>query len=1009
MTFMKIHPFLKPLFIGIWTISPFLLNANPIKVLPIQSENRIQSLNGDWEFKYVSSQEAGGDSSFYELGFDSSSWSEIKVPSCWEMQGFSTPGYDKKDLADGLGLYRRDFCLPENWLDGDGDRVCIRFEGVAYGFEIWINGVKMGASSASAYNPHTFDITEALNPDPSSDNLLAVKATTRAFGYEFDTNDDWSFSGIFRDVTLFTIPRTHIQDFSTDTKLSSLGEAQLDIHVKVNQPGATINGILLNPSGSEVCKFVMEEQKDAFQHATVIVSKPLLWNAENPDLYRMQLELSHPDNSHQIIERRIGLRELSIRDGILLLNGGPFKLRGVNHHDISPVHGRSVTEAEIREDLELMRKANINHIRTSHYPPHPMLLDLCDELGFYVMNEVPVGRGDEHLQNPEYQNNLLNRAESTVLRDKNHACMIIWGIGNEDPWSELLLKTAHFAHELDPTRPVCFPQTPSTFNETWGNQPDFLEVFSPHYPTNEELIDHANTLDRPTIYSEYVHAWGLGLDKLETQWEVIQATPHLAGAAIWHFHDQGILRCVEEIQEDYNQPAGSVWLDEKHYYDTGKSGGCDGIVYADRTPQTNYYQTRKVYSPIQIEFLKATVNYGTQLVPVVLENRYDFRSLHGVKLIWTLKRNREAIKDGSINLVANPHEVQTLHIPVTIPDKANMEVFALELKCVDETGLQITERSVELKLNNSRRNTWVRELDPQSAAKWYDKESVIQIESDQWTLTLDKTTGNLAIHDSEKHEIVSGLYPHTGRKLNLNDQRAAAGVKRDKPVDFWPVILTRIESPDVQITQLGSSIYLQVSGRYPREDKTEKCLTGGYTAEITSSGTIHVQYHFLPNTKEGVLLEAGMSILVPDSMNEFRWIGKGPYNAYPGKEKLSEFGIFHLNRRDLYFQGNRRSVELAMLTNRTGNGVALSTQSSDVAVERLEDYTLLSHNALLSGLGNKGWLAETTVDLANEPFITGRFSIVPLSPRWPTILTDWFGDADEVTNVFAPYYHSFDQ
>src|SRR6478672_794293 len=194
--------------IALWSVSA---DARPANVLPIRADGFTESLNGDWSFKYIPGKDSGSDSDFSKPEFDASSWKKISVPSNWELKGFAEPKY-ALELEDGLGLYRRTFRVPAGWRDGR--RVCLRFEGVAFGFEAWVNGREIGKSSASAYNPNTFDITDAID----AENTLAVRVATQPPGYEFDVNDDWALSGIYRDVTLFSVPATHFTDLTTRTK-----------------------------------------------------------------------------------------------------------------------------------------------------------------------------------------------------------------------------------------------------------------------------------------------------------------------------------------------------------------------------------------------------------------------------------------------------------------------------------------------------------------------------------------------------------------------------------------------------------------------------------------------------------------------------------------------------------------------------------------------------------------------------------------------------------------------
>lgn len=995
-----------------------------VALYPARTGGFTQSLNGDWSFQYIAGTEAGADADFYKPGFEVSSWKTIRVPGNWELQGFAEPRY-ALELEDGLGLYRRTFRVPEAW--SDDRRVILRFEGVAYGFEAWVNGAKVGVSSASAYNPHAFDITDSLKAD--ADNVLAVRVTTRPRGYEFDVNDDWALSGIFRDVTLFSVPTTHVQDLTTRTRLVEGGAAEFSVSAQLSRTEGELRGKLFAPDGGLVSEFDLPRQGRRAD-AVVRVAKPQLWTAENPALYRLRVSLSAKGQTLHTFEEQIGLREISIVDGVLRLNGRPIKLRGVNHHDIGPETGRAITEQEMRRDLELMKKGNINFVRTSHYPPTPRFIELCDELGLYVMCEVSISsKGREHLDDPAYRENILARVEPTITRDKNRPSVVVWSIGNENPVSDVEMEAGRLAKELDPTRPICLPKIGSYFAENYERIPEHVDIYAPHYPNNARLRDFARKLKRPVILTEYAHALGLGTERLHDQWEILQATPTFAGGSVWMFQDQGILRKAE-TPPDRLAWTDRVWVDEHRYFDTLGNFGADGIVYSDRTPQTDYWEMRKVYSPVQIAESDAPVKPGQQEIALTVENRHDFRALTGMKLAWSLRRNGADVQRGEMPLNAAAREKETVRVAADIPANAAGDVLTLEVCCLDEKGSHVTERSVRLDLPDAKRDAWLRGLAGTDKSKITESDTEVKVEHPRWTLTVSRPSGALTIHDRAGRVLVAGIYPHPGRKHTLTERIAAA-----KSNTWRASTLTEVRGIAIKATQEGPAVHLAVSGTYlrpqpPQENKREKIsdepldkqaagvvqqfaanesFVGGYQAEITPGGAIAISYDYTPTNARGHFTEAGLSVLLSPELTEFRWIGQGPFAGYPGKYRLNEFGIFHLNREDLRFPGNRRETELAVVTTPAGAGVAMVAIAADVSVERAGPGTLLSHNAVLSGLGNKGASPETFVDVGEAPRIKGSFTLVPLSEAWPEPLVRWFGTPAPARDVFQPFYHSYDQ
>jgi beta-galactosidase len=967
------------------------LSAQPQEIYPVRpgGANEAASLDGRWRFKYIAGSALGSDGAFQQPDFADDTWKTIAVPGHWELQGFAEPQYARID--EGTGLYRRTFRVSPQWT---GQRIFLHFDGVLYGFDAWVNGIKVG-SWASAYNPVAFDITDALKPD--GDNLLAVKVSTHSHGFDFDINDCWALSGIYREVTLFAVPAIHFTGFRSSTTLTSDGTAVLHVAVDTNT-ATTGQGTLRTSDGTSVAEFGFSSHTDN----KITVAHPQLWTAETPALYTLELTLA----SGQRISEKIGLREVAIVNGVLQLNGCPIKLHGADHHDIWPVNGRVATEELMRRDLELMRAANINFIRTSHYPPHPRFLELCDEMGFYVMDEVPFGFGDEHLTDPTYQTDLLTRAHATVHRDRNRPCVIVWSVGNENPNTPLTFATGQEVKKLDPSRPICFPQVGSYFAKSYHELPDWVDIYAPHYPTVATVANYSKELTRPIIFTEYAHALGLATDRVEAEWALMQASPRIAGGAVWMFQDQGILRTSAQ-PVDPQAPNISVWPDATHYYDTSGNGGMDGIVYSDRTPQTDYWEVRKVYSPVQIAAREIEIQPGDKTLSLQLENRFDFRSLTGMTLAWTMVRNGNPVSNGTVKLqaTAHAHESVTVPIPRELAETSNYFDW-LEIHVLDEHNTSIQERTIRLRQNPRPSPLRLLEAElPEGTLQVDESTDTVKVTQGKFVLSVSRKNGEARLSDAAGTTLVSGLLPHAGRKFTEAERLRAV-----KSPLWQGQLLHPVEPPHVEVRRESGAVSLIMSGRYARTDAPGQFISGTHTLRMNSNGMVQVDYDFRPDAgSTGHILEAGLAMMTPVDATEFRWLGAGPYAGHPGKEALNEFGIFHLTREDLHFQGNRRDVELAALTLSSGTGVLLISPSpADVAVEWTSDGTVLSHNALLSGLGNKGVAPETNIS-ANSAHITGHFTLLPLSESWPASLLQWLGGPTTTVKAFHPFYHSYDQ
>ena len=965
------------------------------------------SLNGTWKFMYIPSSKLKGDSLFHETTFDDKQWENIKTPGNWELQGFAEPIYHKK-LKEGTGLYRTNFSIPTNW---NGSPIYIAFDGVAFGYTFWVNGQYAGEFS-SAFNRQTFDISSLVTAGKT--HSLAVKVITHPKGWEFDTNDDWSLSGIYRDVTVFSLNPVHIKDVLLQTFLQA-DKANLHIKADVEKTNSAsfsknikLVGQLINAAGKTVNTFTILPDKKASEESTIAFSQvvkinyPALWSAEKPSLYTLRLTLKDESNVLQEYSEHVGIREISWANGVLKLNGSPIKLRGATHHDLSPINGRAITEAEIKHDLKLMREANINFIRTSHYPPNPRLLALCDSLGFYVDDEVPYGFGDEHLKDSTYLPNLLQRAKSTIWRDKNHPSIIFWSVGNENPVTKIGLKTGEYVKSLDPTRPYCFPQGPTDFREMLVKHPMVSDILAPHYLVAAELRELAKTIKQPLVMTEYAHALGLDFNSADEIYDVMYTNPTLAGGAVWEFVDQGILRKSPK-KPNKDEKTTFVWPTENTFYDTADNQGTDGIVYSDRTPQVDYFQLRKVYAPVRALDTDLTFKSGKQTFQIKVVNRYDFTNLSAVKCKWQVWGDNSLLSSGTIPMNCLPHDTLVLNIVTSLPEKPTTTIHYLKLMFEDNAHYQFYEKSYTI--HAKELNERLTNISTPKASK--PIKSGESITSENYRFDFVKETGGIQLKNSQGEIIISeGLFARVGRKPSMA-QNATIPSKRSKlKHTLWAEHL--LSKPTTQVKTFDAKQLIINDTFFPDSSK-ERSISGDIAYTFAENGQINIDYNFVPIGKEEAV-ETGVSMLIPATFTEFRWVGKGPYAAYPGKEKLSDYGIYHLNSNDLYFAGNRQHVDCAVFTDLKGNGFAILADKANIAVERTEKGIVVSHNAHVSSTFNKYEWPDNLYSFKNAKGFSGNFKILPFTAEtWPTILKNLFGESKKTVKPFQPFYHSYDQ
>lgn len=971
----------------------------------LKDKAHLQSLNGTWKFKYFPSEEMGSDSLFYQPPFDVKNWDAIKVPGNWELQGFAEPKYGK-ELAEGIGLYRTKFNVKKAWRNKP---VYLAFDGVLYGYKVWVNGHYVGRYS-SGYNRHIFDISSYIQTGKT--NVLAVKVVTHPKGWDFDTNDAWSLSGIFRDVTLFSLPEVHLKDLTIQTPVHSNSASvrvEGSIETISNQPlseDLKIMGELSAPDGKSVRTFTIQpslEGSEPIAHFSTLVSvpNPKLWTAETPFLYHLHLSLYRNGTEIQEYTRTVGLREVTWNNGILKLNGKPITLKGVNHHDLSPLHGRAITEKEMKEDIELMQKANVNFIRTSHYPPNPRFLELCDSMGMYVMDEVPFGFGDKHLYDTTYLPLLFQRAKATIHRDKNHPGVIVWSVGNENPVTDMVRKVGNYVRSLDTTRPYCYPLVGSYFRKIINSgKLDEEEVLAAHYPSVSDVRRYSDKFHRPLIFSEFAHSMGTGFGRMQDIFQIIYASPKLAGGAVWAFFDQGILRKADHPISK-NESTRYAWPSPNSYYDTHDFDGMDGIVYANRKPQVDFWQVRKVYAPVVAMDDSLQYKQGTNNFKIKVINRYDFTNLSQIKCNWQLYGDKEKLHSGKISLSGKPHDTVTMEIKTSLPDPHSHAVYYLKLAFLNKNQDTINEKSY---LFHTDKNLFKQLKQDLLTKKIKPKKKGSSIQAKNYQFTFQQEKGEITLKNkSENLLITSGPFARLGRKITVCEE--AADVWDTSKHHLWtPFLLHSKMSRKLKFTK--HQLKMQYS--YEPESPANRQLRGTVNYDFTNKGSIRVHYHFVPNG-DGLGLETGLSFLIPSSLTEFRWIGKGPYASYPGKDVLSDFGIFHLNSGDIYYPGNRQEVSCAVFSDTEGNGFALLAPKANIAVERTEKGIIVSQNATIAGRFNKRNWPPNVYHFEKGKAIEGSFIIIPLSNHWSKKLIELFGNPKEKTKVFAPFFNSYDQ
>lgn len=654
-------------------------------IWPVTDKSMMQSLNGEWQLKVVK-----GVTDDKSVPSADASWRKIPVPGCWEAYGFCEPRYSFPDSL--TGYYRTAFTVPSEWK---GQRVIIRFDGVLRGYDLWLNDQLVG-SWEQAYNTCLFDLTPYLTKKAFKGEIqqLSMRVYSRFKGHEFDNFDDWAPMGIFRDVMLFNVPKTHLSDLTVTTKMNG------EVTVKTEVANATKHTSVECRIDSEEFASAPQDNSNAVANSTLYtlhsqLNSPRLWTAETPYLYTLRVHVKEKGKTLQTFVQKIGFREVFIDGNVLKVNGKPVKLRGVTCHSTDPKTVKVISDELTLKDMRLMKEASVNYIRTSHYPREPRFFELADSLGFYVVCEAPFGsRGEKHLKKPDYFDILRTRVKATIDCYKNHPSIIVWSLGNENPLPKSCEQVGEYAQQLDSTRPYCFPQKGSTFRGIGFERfPKQVPIYAPHYPTTSQLRDYYTKTDRPLIFTEYCHTLGISFEDHDRQWEIIERTPGIAGGSVWEWVDQGMpFTCKgggSKWRTDGSERDQYVFTTMDGGFEMKGNFGTDGLLYADRTPLPNYYELQHNYAQAFV----SSVSCDSVAATMTVTNRYDFLNLKdNVTFYWAVTSDRDTIARGAFS----PDCAARSSIPYVLPIPDQKGLALLHFEIADKEGHTFLRQSFVL-------------------------------------------------------------------------------------------------------------------------------------------------------------------------------------------------------------------------------------------------------------------------------------------------------------------------
>jgi len=878
----------------------------------------VQSLNGIWKFKW-SPDPQSRPLDFYTENYSTENWNNILVPGNWELQGFGTPIYtnfaypfkrnaprvtsepDKSFTSflqrNPVGSYSTSFTISENWHQ---KQVFINFGGVQSAFYIWINGQKVGYSENSM-SPAEFDITKYIH---NGENKLAVEVYKWCDGSYLEDQDIWRLSGIFRDVDLIARPKTFISDFFVkavpDNSYDNADIAiNLDIdnrstqnvsglHVDAEVSGFTSQGDMLNISFASKIPLVLKSGQASLELKSLI-KHPKLWSAETPDLYHLVLKLKN--NKNEMVDKAecyFGVRKIEVRGDVFYINGKAVKLKGVNRHEQHPRTGRHVSRNTMIRDIELMKQANINMIRTCHYPDDALFYELCDQYGFYVMDEANqeshgFGLGNKEMgDNPMWKKSHVERAVSLVQRDKNHPCVIFWSMGNEGGSGQNLIAMADTVKKLDASR-LIYSDTERSISSIYDE--GYL------HPTDLKALGE-KIKDKPVFMREYLHVMGNSGGNLQEYWDVIYADSSLTGAAIWEWVDQGLAKKKDssplkltEHPDDYQLKDDEFWAYGGDFGDQPNNGNfcMKGLVSSDRKPYPHYFEVQKVYQPIVFQFL------NDKDITVRVTNRFDFQSLRNFDFEYEYTSNGKSIQRGKFrcdNIL--PGTTSNVVLPSllgadTISSEVCLNMYA-KLKSATlwaEEGFCIAREQFVIKPYR-----WTKSIPSERQVIVTESSSQIELKTEKITFILDRKTGSLLSWKVNQQELLKGmLEPYFWKTPNDNQKQSGYSWELGK----WKKAAENRVVKNVAISKQDNSVSIKFEMNLPT-------IGASYTLnyQLNSMGKLQVEASYTAMYDTIPLIpKFGMRVRIPESFSTIDWYGRGPYENYPDRKTASLIGLYH--------------------------------------------------------------------------------------------------------------------
>ena len=902
------------------------------------------SLHGAWKFNWVKDADKRP-TDFYKTDLDDSAWKTMNIPANWEMNGFGVPEYvntgfawrghfDQKPPAvpvkdNNVGSYRRIINIPDSW---DGKQVIAHFGSVTSNIYLYVNGQYVGYAE-DAKVAAEFDITPYLK---KGDNLIAFQTFRWCDGSWCEDQDFWRLSGVARDSYLYARDAAvHLTNIKITPDLQNGyedGVVQIYAEVK-GQP--VIEYKLLNHNGIEIIKSDANFKKRVNGTAQFTIKNVKKWSAEDPYLYTLVATVKdQKGNIVEVVPQKVGFRKVEIVNSQLLVNGQPVLIKGADRHEMDPDGGYVVSRERMIQDIKIMKRLNINAVRTCHYPDDPVWYDLCDEYGLYVTaeaNQESHGFGygnDAEAKKPEFAKQILERNQHNVEMYFNHPSVIVWSLGNETVNGDNFIAAYKWIKEQDKSRPVQFEQAGRTGENT--------DIFCPMYYSHDGCDKYSkdDKFTRPLIQCEYNHTMGNSSGGLKEYWDMVRKYPKFQGGYIWDFVDQALHRnpvkpmSVKDnlTYAQYNKIKYTYGGDYNDYDPSDNNFNCNGVIGPDRQLNPHAYEVAYEYQNIWAEAV------DLQAGKISVYNEHFFRHLANYQLVWTLLQDGKAVQNGTVDkLDVAPQQKTVVTLPYQIPAEGevllNIEFRLKKAEPLMEAGQMVAYRQLEVRTANAAAAVVA---EGKLKVENKKKETEIKVLNDFIDIEFDKATGLLKEYEVNGVDLLGEggtLKPNFWRAVTDNDM----GAQLQKKFRVWRAPALNLQTITASKVKVGKNVNAVVKAVYDMPD-VKAALTITYT--IAPDGTMGVEQTMDATEGEKVsdMFRFGMLMQLPFQMDNSTFYGRGPIENYIDRKGSQNVGIYTQTAEEQFFPyirpqetGTKSDIRWWQQTDKAGKGFRITS------------------------------------------------------------------------------------